>query len=107
MPVRNALLVAVLGAGSMAAGSAYAAEVSMQAFGFVPATLTVQKGATVVWTNRDDVPHSVTAADGRFDSGPVAPGKSFEWVAPDDRPVAYHCIYHPSMTGSIKITAKP
>jgi len=91
----------------MLTGPAYAAEVSMQAFAFVPATLTVHKGATVVWTNHDEVPHSVTAADGRFDSGPVAPGKSFEWVAPDDRAVAYHCIYHPSMSGSIKITAKP
>lgn len=105
--MHNALLVALLGSGSMLAGAVYAAEVSMQAFAFVPATLTVHKGATVVWTNHDEVPHSVTAADGRFDSGPVAPGKSFEWVAPDDRAVAYHCIYHPSMTGSIKITAKP
>lgn len=105
--MHNALLVALLGAGSMLAGTAYAAEVSMQAFAFVPATLTVHKGATVVWTNHDEVPHSVTAADGTFDSGPVAPGKSFEWVASDDGAVAYHCIYHPSMTGSIEIAAKP
>lgn len=80
-------------------------EVTMQQFAFAPAVVSVPAGAIVTWTNRDTVPHSVTASDGSFDSGAIEPGKSFEWKA--SRPAAYHCVYHPSMTGSIRVTAKP
>jgi len=59
----------------------------------------------VTWINRDTVPHSVTSSDGGFDSGPIEPGKSFEWTA--SKSVAYHCVYHPSMTGSIQVAPAP
>ncbi|MGH8173326.1 MAG: cupredoxin domain-containing protein [Rhodanobacteraceae bacterium] len=84
------------------AGESAAIEVSMQQFGFVPAAITVPAGATVTWTNRDTVPHTVTSADGAFDSGPIEPGKSFQRTV--QKPAAYHCIYHPSMTGSIELS---
>src|SRR5690349_4100134 len=35
--------------------------VSIENFNIVPATLTVPAGTTVVWTNHDDVEHTVTA----------------------------------------------
>ena len=87
------------------AASSQHVEVTMQQFAFAPAEVSVAAGATVTWTNRDTVPHSVTATDGSFDSGAIEPGKSFEWKASE--PVAYHCVYHPSMTGSVKVTAAP
>jgi FtsP/CotA-like multicopper oxidase with cupredoxin domain/plastocyanin len=47
---------------------------------FHPPTLTsppITAGTTVVWTNRDSVPHTVTA-EGVFASGPIAPDATFE-----------------------------
>lgn len=77
----------------------------MQQFAFTPAAVTVRVGATVTWINRDTVPHSVTSTDGGFDSGPIEPGKAFEWTA--SKSVTYHCVYHPSMTGSILVAPAP
>lgn len=42
-----------------------------------PASVEVEVGDTVVWVNKDDRQHSVTADDGSFDSGALRPGKSF------------------------------
>ena len=104
--VRVALCAALLVSSTCAyAGSSQQIEVSMQQFAFAPAAVTVPAGATVTWINRDTVPHSVTSSDGGFDSGPIEPGKSFEWTA--SKSVAYHCVYHPSMTGSIQVAPAP
>src|SRR5260370_28757405 len=35
-------------------------------FSFSPKTLTVPAGATVTWTNHDNVPHAVMSADNQF-----------------------------------------
>jgi plastocyanin len=37
---------------------------------FLPATIEISRGTTVRWTQVGDQPHSVTAADGSFDSSP-------------------------------------
>ena len=106
MPSR--LRVAILGAGLCASAFVLAAgsdtaTIRMQKEAFVPASMTVAAGTHVIWTNTDTVPHSVTAADNRFDSGPVLPGKSFEWTAGGDGAVNYHCIFHPSMTATLTV----
>jgi plastocyanin len=46
---------------------ATAVEITIADTGFEPATMRVSKGALVVWTNLDQVPHSVTSATGTFD----------------------------------------
>ena len=43
-------------------------EVKIDNFSFGPATLTVQVGTTVAWTNRDDIPHTVVSTEGVFKS---------------------------------------
>lgn len=47
--------------------------VSLQDNQFVPAELTVGVGAEVIWVDNGDNDHSVTAADGAFDSHPKCP----------------------------------
>ena len=37
---------------------------------FLPATIEISRGTTVRWKQVGDQPHSVTAADGSFDSSP-------------------------------------
>jgi len=108
--MRSRLREAILGAGLFASAFALAAgpqgvTISMQQAAFVPADTTVAPGTHVTWTNTDTVPHSVTAADNRFDSGPILPGKSFEWTAEGSGKVDYHCIFHPSMTASLTVGA--
>jgi plastocyanin len=77
----------------------------MQQESFVPATMTVIVGTPITWTNTDTVPHSVTAADGRFDSGPILAGKSFQWTPTETGSLKYHCIFHPSMTAALTVKA--
>lgn len=87
------------------AGVAVAAgthEVKIAGMQFAPATLIVQRGDTVTWRNDDPVPHTATAA-GAFDSGNIAPGKTFSRRM--DRPGDYDyvCTYHPGMKGRIEV----
>ena len=107
--MRAAFLMFV-GAGLVAGTASVAADahdvtIKMQKEAYVPATATVAAGMRIVWTNTDTMPHSVTANDQRFDSGAIAPGKSFEWTADAPGAIAYHCIFHPSMTAVLTVRA--
>lgn len=75
--------------------------VSIEGFGFEPASLDVASGAEVTWTNRDPAPHTVTAEDGSFDSGTLEQGQSFSTTVEGNGPVAYRCRIHPEMTGEL------
>ncbi len=69
--------------------------------GFVPTTLTLKKGGTVTWTNADIVPHTVTGAD--FDSGSIAPGKTYTRTFNSVGSFDYKCSIHPVMQGTVNI----
>ena len=64
---------------------------------------------TLVWTNMDAVPHTVTLGSGGvaepgFDSSLIGPGQSF--ALKFDRPgtYSYTCTLHPNMNGEIVVT---
>ena len=61
-------------------------------------------GDTIVWTNRDTVPHTATAKDKSFDAR-VAAGKSQKTVLTKAGTIAIFCIYHPQMRGTLKVGA--
>ena len=69
---------------------------------FEPETLTVKRGETVVWVNKDPFPHTVTAK-GAFDSHDIAGGKSWKYVARKTGEYAYICTLHPGMKGTLKV----
>jgi plastocyanin len=75
--------------------------VAMAGLKFQPGTLTVAKGATVVFDNDDTAPHTVTARSGGTDSGVIDPGKSFSLVASES--FDYFCSIHPSMTAKLVV----
>ncbi|HSR89512.1 MAG TPA: plastocyanin/azurin family copper-binding protein [Candidatus Udaeobacter sp.] len=81
-------------------------KVALQIVGsaFQPLSQSVVKGDTVVWTNNDSVPHTVTAADGSFDSGTISPGASYSHTFTSVGTVSYSCAFHPSMHGSVTVT---
>jgi plastocyanin len=69
---------------------------------FQPEGLTVAGGDTVVWLNRDMVPHTATS-DGHFDSNEIAPGKSWTYTLRDSGEFAYICTYHPLMKAVLRV----
>jgi plastocyanin len=76
--------------------------VKMAGLTFAPSTLTVARGATVVFDNDDTAPHTVTAQSGGVDSGVLDPGKQFSTTVTDG--FDYFCAIHPSMTAKIAVT---
>ncbi len=69
---------------------------------YVPDKLTVRRGDTVVWINKDPFPHTVTAK-GSFDSRSIAAGKSWKWTPRNAGDYDYICTLHPNMTGTVKV----
>jgi plastocyanin len=73
-------------------------------FAFQPKSLEVPAGTTVVWTNQDAIQHSVTAADGVFDSGFFTQGGTFAYTFDQPGTYAYYCARHGSMQGEVVVT---
>jgi plastocyanin len=85
-----------------AAGGGAGGTVRMAGLAFAPGTLTVARGATVVFDNEDTTPHTVTARSGGVDSGVIDPGRQFSLTVSDS--FDYFCSIHPSMTAKIAVT---
>jgi plastocyanin len=79
-------------------------QVNIDGFAFVPATLTIKAGTTVVWTNRDEEPHTVAASDGSFHSPGLGTGATFSHAFPAAGTFNYVCSIHPMMHGSVVVT---
>jgi plastocyanin len=71
-------------------------QAEIRAFRYQPDTLTAAPGDTVVWINRDVVPHTATAA-GAWDTGQIGAGADGRMVAGPPGTYAYACAYHPTM----------
>jgi plastocyanin len=84
------------------AQAAAGGTVKMAGLAFAPGTLTVARGATVVFDNDDTAPHTVTARSGGVDSGVLDPGRQFSLTATEG--FDYFCTIHPSMTAKIVVT---
>lgn len=68
---------------------------------FVPETVTVKKGDTVVWKNEDLVPHTVMG--GAIRSEIIKAGESFRWSAEKTGQSEYMCTLHPNMRGKVMV----
>jgi plastocyanin len=95
-------------AGLVLPGAAEAARqpqsVVMEMNSFAPHDVTAVAGDEVIWRNGDSRTHTVTADDGSFDSGPLAPGASFSLSLPLG-PHTYHCRIHRFMRGVVNVYA--
>ncbi len=68
---------------------------------FSPKSATVAVGDKVTWTNRGQAPHEVTATDGSFASGNIAPGASYSWTTTKAGTISYYCRYHGTATSGM------
>ena len=86
------------------ASEAAAMRVEIRNFMFAPATLTVHPGTRVVWTNKDEEPHTVTSAGSLFTSS-AALDSDDTYAVTFSKPgtYAYYCSIHPMMVGTIVV----
>jgi len=78
-------------------------KVAVDATSFQPATITVNAGDTIVWTNKDPFPHTVTSQAGGFDSGMMRTDQSWRYRPTKKGEFAYLCTYHPTMTATLRV----
>jgi plastocyanin len=79
--------------------------VSIAGFAFSPASITINAGDRVTWTNTDSVAHTATATSGAFDTGNIDQGQSATVRFTQPGTYSYVCTPHPSMTGTIRVRA--
>lgn len=71
------LIPAVLALAAAPSALAATKNVALARSGFVPASVTIDVGDTITWTNNDTVNRSVVFDSGLFSSGILTPGQSF------------------------------
>ena len=77
-------------------------EVAIDDDRFSPATIEIEVGETVVWTNRGREVHTTTS-DGAWDSGDIRPGAEFSFTFTRAGTYDYVCQYHPEMRGRVVV----
>lgn len=92
----------VLAAALPLAARAATHTITIEGMKFSPETVTVKAGDRLVWNNKDIVPHTATAK-GVFDSGSIAPGKSWSHAAPKPGTYDYVCTFHPGMKATLVV----
>jgi plastocyanin len=106
MPVLIGMLLLFAGSPSVTATdqpSAAKAEVNIDNFVFGPQTITVTVGATVTWTNKDDIPHTSVSTEGLFKSKVLDTDEKFSYTFTKAGTYSYYCTIHPKMTGTVVV----
>jgi plastocyanin len=108
--VRTATVVAALSValGTMGAVIGHQPEstthtVTIEGMRFQPEVLTVAPGDTVVWVNKDLVPHTATSTAGGFDSKDIQADKSWKFTTRKTGDFAYICTFHPTMKALLRV----
>ncbi len=74
---------------------------------YIPSTLNISAGTTVVWENNDAAAHLATSGtpdggpDGIFDSGMIMGGATYEYEFTETGEFVYYCLVHPWMVGTV------
>lgn len=87
---------------SQAGPHQFTVTMSNMNYGTIPTTAKV--GDTIIWVNRDTVPHTVTARDKSFDLR-VAPGQKAQLKLQKAGTFAIYCIYHVMMRATLKVAS--
>lgn len=77
----------------------YVVVIDKMKFGAVP--VTVRRGDSIVWVNRDLFRHTATARNGSFNVD-LPPKTKAVTLIRSAGAIAFFCRYHPGMTGVLK-----
>lgn len=80
-------------------------EVRIQGMAFDPATITVNAGTTIIWTNKDAIAHTVTSDTDLFNSGNIGSNGTYSYTFSTAGSYPYHCSIHTSMTATVVVKA--
>jgi LPXTG-motif cell wall-anchored protein len=78
-------------------------SVSIVDYSFGPASISVNVGDTVTWTNTGKQGHSATGSG--FDTGILSKGQSGSHTFSSAGTFSYHCTPHPFMKGTVVVKA--
>jgi plastocyanin len=95
--------LAIIDTSLAAAPSGAPLAATIDNFTFAPATIAVEKGTSIVWTNQDDIPHTVADIKGRFKSPVLDTGDKWEHTFTEIGVYDYFCTIHPHMTGKVVV----
>lgn len=77
--------------------------VTIQDDTFQPASLNVQPGTVVRWTNSGTHNHTISAQDNSWDSGDLGPGGTYSLRFQHPGTYYYFCRHHAGMQGTITV----
>jgi plastocyanin len=80
-----------------------ATPASIDNFAFKPDTVTVPVGTTVLWENKDDIPHTVVSLDGTFRSPALDTDDKFSFTFDKAGTFEYFCSLHPYMKAKVVV----
>lgn len=82
-------------------------SVQMVNYAFAPASITVNEGDTITWTNQDTAPHTVTTTSGpqSLNSPYLSKGQSWSYTFSAPGTYEYYCTVHPDMRARIVVRA--
>ncbi|HEY2862170.1 MAG TPA: cupredoxin family copper-binding protein [Casimicrobiaceae bacterium] len=90
----------------LAAAAAPTVDIDIAKFAYGPKEITVDPGTKIVWTNRDETPHTVTSNDKSFASKGLDTDDKFEHTFSSEGDFGYICTVHPFMTGVVHVHKK-
>jgi plastocyanin len=107
--MRRLIPIAVAGIALVLAapGSTATSTVQIKGTGFVPASVTINQGDSITWTNSDTKDHQVVSNGGEFASAILQPGKSYTHGFAGGGTFRYHDGLHPSLKGTITVRGAP
>jgi 3',5'-cyclic AMP phosphodiesterase CpdA len=76
-------------------------QAAIDNFAFTPQEVTAKVGSTVRWTNKDDIPHTVTSDTKVFESSVLDTNQTFQFTFAKAGRYPYFCKLHPHMTGAV------
>ena len=103
IPIAVAGLALVL----VAPASTATTTVQIKNTGFVPASVTINQGDSVTWTNTDTKDHQVVANGGSFASPILKSGQSYTHAFRGGGTFRYHDGLHPALKGTVTVRGAP
>jgi plastocyanin len=97
------LIVCDMGLAAAAKAKPTTHTVTIQAMRYQPERLTVAVGDTIVWVNKDLVPHTATSKAGGFDSKIIQADQSWRVTIRNKGDFAYICAFHPTMKAMLRV----
>jgi plastocyanin len=95
--------VLLIAAARFASATPATLRIDISKFAFAPMEVTVVPGTTIIWTNKDETPHTVTGQDRTFTSKAMDTGDTYKYTFSQEGDFTYYCTVHPFMSGVVHV----